>query len=79
MLALSKSKGPVSQLVNAKETQWDDEIFIAFSPHESKPRCIFESFCAKTEINPTIMRRRWLSTVIHSVHEHISVLHGKLP
>ena len=69
----------MSQLVNAKEAQWDEEIFIAFSPHESKPRCIFESFCAKTEINPTIMRRRWLSTVIYSVHEHISVPHGKLP
>ena len=41
----------MSQLVNAKEAQWDEEIFIAFSPHESKPRCIFESFCAKTEIN----------------------------
>ena len=69
----------MNQLVNAKEAQWDEEIFIAFSPHESKPRCIFESYRAKTEINPTIMRRRWLSTVIYSVHEHISVLHGKLP
>ena len=69
----------MSQLVNAKEAQWDGKIFIAFSPHESKQRCIFESFCAKTEIKPTIMRRRWLSTVIYSVHEHISPLHGKVP
>ena len=42
--------------------QWYEKIFIAFSPHESKPRCIFESFCAKTEINLTILRRRCLST-----------------
>ena len=44
--------------------------FIAFSPHESKPRCVFESFSAKTEINPTIMRSGCLSIVIYSVHEH---------
>ena len=71
----------MSQLVNAKEAQREEEIFITFSPYESKPRCIFESFCTKTEINPTIMRRRWLSTVMYSVHEHtcIGVLHGKLP
>ena len=26
---------------------WGEEIFISFSPHESKPRCIFESFCTR--------------------------------
>ena len=29
-----------------------------------------ESFCAKTKINPTIMRRRCLSIGIYSVREH---------
>ena len=48
-----------------KHNVWDKEIFIAFSPHESKPRCISESFSAKMKINPTIMRSRCLSIVIY--------------
>ena len=69
----------MSQLVNAKEAQWDEEIFIAFIHMKENHFIILSHFMQKTEINPTIMRRRCLSVVIYSVHRHISVLLGKVP
>ena len=45
-------------------------IFIAFI-HIKENHFIFLShFMQKTEINPTLMRRRYLSVVIYSIHKH---------